>query len=167
MINLNNNLDTLVILTTYMFIYNLSLFIIFWTLYNFISFNFKTLYSFNDLKFNFFFVSIISITFFSLAGVPPFTGFFSKILILLLLINSNFTLLYYFFFTLLFFGLYFYLQNMRFLHTTSNGVLNYSFVNNIRVPYAYYVYSIFVGFFLIFGIFFLDDMLLYFYWLFS
>jgi len=165
MITINNNLDTLIVLTAYMFIYNISLLIVFWTLYHFVSFNFKTIYSFNDFKFNFFYTSIISITFFSLAGVPPFIGFFSKILILLLLINSNFTLLYYFFFALLFFGLYFYLQNIRFLHTTSNTQINYAFNNNMRVVYSYYLYSSLIGFFLIFGFFFLDDVFLYFYWL--
>ena len=53
MILFNNSLDTLVILFIYMFIYNLSLVIIFWTLHQFISFNFKTIYSFSDFKFNY------------------------------------------------------------------------------------------------------------------
>ena len=98
MILFNNYLDTLVILFIYMFIYNISLIMIFWTLHQFISFNFKTLYSFTDLKFNYYFTTILSIVLFSMAGVPPFLGFFSKILILILLINSNFFLFYIFFF---------------------------------------------------------------------
>ena len=73
-----------------MFIYNMSLLIIFWTLQQFVSFNFKTLYSFSDLKFNFYFVTALSVVLFSIAGVPPFLGFFSKLLILLALLNSNF-----------------------------------------------------------------------------
>ena len=106
MILFNNYLDTLVILFIYMFIYNISLIMIFWTLHQFISFNFKTIYSFTDLKFNYYFTTILSIVLFSMAGVTPFLGFFSKILILILLINSNFFLFYIFFFGLLFFGLY-------------------------------------------------------------
>ena len=94
MLFLNSFTDTLVMLFIYMFIYNLSLIIIFWTLHQFISFNFKTLFSFADLKFNFYFVTSITITLFSIAGVPPFLGFFSKLLILLILINSNFFFFY-------------------------------------------------------------------------
>ena len=65
------------------------------------------MYSFTDLKFNYYFSTVLAIVLFSMAGVPPFLGFFSKLLILILLINSNFFLFYLFFFGLLFFGLYF------------------------------------------------------------
>ena len=98
MLFLNSFTDTLVMLFIYMFIYNLSLIVIFWTLHQFVSFNFKTLFSFADLKFNFYFVTSVTITLFSMAGVPPFLGFFSKLLILLILLNSNFFFFYLFFF---------------------------------------------------------------------
>jgi NADH:ubiquinone oxidoreductase subunit 2 (subunit N) len=161
----NNFFDILVILYTYMFLYNLSLFLIFWTLQQFVSHNFKTLYSFTDLKFNFFFVILLSITLFSISGVPPFIGFFSKLLILISLINSNFFLFYIFFFGLLFFGLYFYLQNIRFLYSSNNGILNYSFLVNLRVSIIYFYISFLILFFTVFGFSFMDDILLYFYWL--
>ena len=167
MILFNNYLDTLVILFIYMFIYNISLIMIFWTLHQFISFNFKTLYSFTDLKFNYYFTTILSIVLFSMAGVPPFLGFFSKILILILLINSNFFLFYCFFFGLLFFGLYFYLQNIRFLHSTGIGRLNYANVGFLRSSSLYFTLTIFFLFFLIFGFAFMDDLVLYFYWIIS
>ncbi len=167
MIFFYNFLDTLVILFLYMFIYNLSLFIIFWTFFQFVSFNFKTLYSFSDLKFNFYFVIILSIVLFSIAGVPPFLGFFSKLLILILLINSNFFFFYIFFFSLLFFGLYFYLQNIRFLYSTGSGKLNYSNIFNLRQSTLYFYNTILIIFFLVFGFFFIDDVVLYFYWLFN
>lgn len=167
MILFNNYIDTLVILFIYMFIYNLSLIIIFWTLHQFVSFNFKTLYSFTDLKFNYYFSTVLAIVLFSMAGVPPFLGFFSKLLILILLINSNFFLFYLFFFGLLFFGLYFYLQNIRFLYSTGIGKLNYANVGFLRSTVLYYNLTIFVIFFLIFGFAFMDDLVLYFYWLFS
>lgn len=167
MILFNNSLDTLVILFLYMFVYNLSLIIIFWTLHQFVSFNFKTLYSFSDLKFNYYFTTILAIVLFSIAGVPPFLGFFSKILILILLINSNFFFFYIFFFGLLFFGLYFYLQNIRFLYSTGIGRLNYSSVGIMRSTSLYFYNTLFLIFFLIFGFSFMDDIVLYFYWLFS
>jgi NADH:ubiquinone oxidoreductase subunit 2 (subunit N) len=163
----NNFLDNLIILFSYMFIYNLSLLLIFWTLFQFINLNFKTLYSFTDLKFNFFFISTLTIVLFSIAGVPPFLGFFSKLLILICLLNSNFFFFFFFFFGLLFFGLYFYLQNIRFLYSTGVNKINYSYELNLRLSTLYVYFSFFFLFFLIFGFFFFDDLILYFYWIFS
>ena len=165
MLFFNNSLDTLVILFIYMFIYNVSLIIIFWTLFQFISFNFKTIYSFSDLKFNFYFVTALSITLFSMAGVPPFLGFFSKLLILILLLNSGFFFFYIFIFGLLFFGLYFYLQNIRFLYSTGLGEINYAHTYNIRISSLYFYVTFTFIFLLIFGFSFMDDIVLYFYWL--
>ena len=167
MLFLNNSLDTLVILFIYMFIYNISLIVIFWTLHQFVSFNFKTLYSFSDLKFNFYFVISLSIVLFSMAGVPPFLGFFSKLLILLILINSNFFFFYIFFFGLLFFGLYFYLQNIRFLYSTGVGNMSYSYSINIRLTSLYFLFTFFFLFIILFGFIFMEELILYFYWLFS
>jgi NADH-quinone oxidoreductase subunit N len=168
MIFTNTSLDSLVILFSYMFIYNISLICIFWTLHQFISTKFITLFSFSDLKFNFYFVTLITIILFSIAGVPPFIGFFSKILLLILLSNSNFFFFYIFFFGLLFFGLYFYLQNIRFLYSTGFSKINYSFSNSrLRISILYFNYTLFLLFIIIFGLFFMDDVILYFYWLFS
>jgi NADH-quinone oxidoreductase subunit N len=164
---LNSFTDTLVMLFIYMFIYNLSLIVIFWTLHQFVSFNFKTLFSFADLKFNFYFVTSVTITLFSMAGVPPFLGFFSKLLILILLLNSGFFFFYIFFFGLLFFGLYFYLQNIRFLYSTGLGEINYAHTYNIRISSLYFYVTFTFIFLLIFGFSFMDDIVLYFYWLFN
>lgn len=163
----NNFYETLIILYAYVFIYNITLFIIFWTLTQFISSDFKTIYSFVDFKYNFFLTTTLSIALFSIAGVPPFIGFFSKLLILIPLINSNFSIFFIFFFILLFLGLYFYLQNLRFLYSTGKGSINYSFITNIKVSLLFINHSYAIIFFLVFGMFFLDDLLLYFYWLFS
>lgn len=167
MIFFNNSLDSLVILFVYMSIYNFSLLSIFWTLHQFISSNFKTLYSFSDLKFNFYFVTCITIVLFSIAGVPPFIGFFSKLLILLILLNSNFFFFYVFFFGLLFFGLYFYLQNIRFLYSTGVGKINYAHLETLRITSLYFIYTFLIIFFIVFGFAFMDDILLFFFWLFS
>lgn len=148
-----------------MFVYNLSLFIFFWIFHQFINFNFKTLFSFNDFKLNFFFLSLMTIIIFSLAGVPPFIGFFSKILILISLINSNFFFLYILFFILVFFGLYFYLQNIRFLYSNYNSNINYSFFLNLKTSILFFSFNSFFLFFLIFGIFFIDEIIIYFNWI--
>jgi len=164
---INNSLDSLIIFYTYLLIYNLSLIILFWTLYQFTMINFKTIYSFNDLKLDFFFTTILTLILFSIAGVPPFIGFYSKILILLLLINSNFFFFYIFFFGLLFFGLYFYIQNIRFLYSTAKGKIDYTHLEFMRKTSLYYMHSFFLLFFLIFGVILMDDIVLYFYWLFN
>jgi NADH:ubiquinone oxidoreductase subunit 2 (subunit N) len=167
MIFVSNLLDNLIVLFVYMFVYNISLLIIFWTLKQFISFNFKTIYSFSDLKFNFFFLSTTTVVLFSIAGVPPFVGFFSKLLILLNLLNANFFFFFIFFFALLFFGLYFYLQNIRYLYSTGTNKLNYAHEINIRISTLFIFLTFSLTFFLIFGVFYLDDVFLYFYWIFS
>jgi NADH-quinone oxidoreductase subunit N len=160
-------LDNLIVLFTYMFVYNLSLFVFFWVLKQFINFNFKTIYSFSDFKFNFFFLSLSTVILLSLAGVPPFIGFFSKLLILISLVNSNFFFFYIFFFGLLFFGLYFYLQNLKFLYSTGMSKINYAFESNLRISSIFIYYSYLLIFFIIFGVFFFDDIILYFYWIFN
>ena len=163
----NNSFDSLIILFSYMFIYNLSLINIFWTMQQFVNSNFKTIYSFSEFKFNFFLITTITITLFSMAGVPPFLGFFTKLLILLILLNSNFFLLYIFFFALLFFGLYFYLQNIRFLHNTNTGKTFYNNSLNLTQSSLFFIVTFTILFFLIFGFIFLDDIILYFNWLFN
>ena len=51
---------------------NLSLFIIFYTIFQFTSFDVKTTQSFNDLGSNNYFSKVLIIALFSMAGVPPF-----------------------------------------------------------------------------------------------
>lgn len=167
MIFFNNSLDSLVTLYVYMLVYNLSLLIIFWTFQQFISTAFKTIYSFNDFKMDFFFVTIITIILFSIAGVPPFIGFFSKIIILLLLANTNFFFFYIFFFGLLFFGLYFYVQNIRFLYSTAKGKIDYAHLEFMRKTSIYFTYVTVFFFIIMFGLIWMDDIILYVYWLFS
>jgi NADH:ubiquinone oxidoreductase subunit 2 (subunit N) len=163
----NSSFDSLVISYSYLLTYNLSLFIFFWTLQQFINTNFKTIYSFNDLRLNFFFTTILTLILFSIAGIPPLIGFFSKILILLLLLNSNFFFLYIYFFGLLFFGLYFYVQNIKFLYSIGKGKIDYSYYEFLRKISIYYMFSFLLIFLLTFGFLVMDDLILYFYWIFK
>jgi len=167
MLTFTNFFESLTTLFFYVIIYNFSLIVFFWTLNQFINSNSKTLYAFADLKYNFFLVFVITILLLSMAGVPPFLGFFSKLLILVSLININFFLLYIFFFSLLFFGLYFYVQNIRFLYSSSsNSQLNYAFLPFIRLQLAYLYFTYSISFILIFGFYFFEDIFFCSLWLF-
>ena len=65
-----------------MFIYNITLTSLLFILYSSFLNNFKTLQSFSNFSFDSFYLLVLSICIFSLAGVPPFIGFFSKLFIL-------------------------------------------------------------------------------------
>lgn len=148
-----------------MFLYNLSLTTLFWTMFSVIITQFKTLYSFSGFSFNSFFTLLLTILLFSMAGVPPFIGFFSKLFILTLLVNSYFFLLYSIFFVVLLVGLYFYVQNIRFLYSTNLKTLNYPFLGNERHIVTYYYFALTVIILFTSGIFYIDDFLLLMAWL--
>ena len=93
--------DVLLLLWSYMFIYNVSLFVVFSTVIQLLNSKIKTLYAFSDLGSTNTFTKILVVALFSMAGVPPFWGFFSKIFIFLLLFNSN-LYIFYIFFTIVF-----------------------------------------------------------------
>ena len=86
-----------------MFIYNISLFLLFATFFQFLNYGSQTLYSFSNLGSTNILTKIFIIVFFSMAGVPPFLGFFAKMIIFVILTTSNFFFLFFFFFTILFY----------------------------------------------------------------
>jgi NADH-quinone oxidoreductase subunit N len=143
-----------------MVIYNIAVYSIFFTLFQFVHQNYKTIYSFLDLGSSSFFSKVLIIALFSMAGVPPFLGFFSKIFIFSLLCNSNFFILFPFFFILLFISLYFYIQNIRFLNSTVGSNFTPITEFNLRVVPLYYYLTFLILFFLTFGLFFTEDLLL-------
>jgi NADH:ubiquinone oxidoreductase subunit 2 (subunit N) len=101
-----------------------------------------------------------------MAGVPPFIGFFSKLFILTLITNNAFTLLYTIFFVVLFVGLYFYIQNIRFIHSTNKGEIDHTYVNNNeRLTPVFYYSSVTVLTLIIFGAVYVEDILLLFTWI--
>lgn len=156
---------SIVYLYSYMFIYNVTLILLFWVISAvFITAN-KTLSSFSGFNLSSSSLFLLTISLFSIAGVPPFTGFLSKIFILNLLINQKLAYLYFFLFILLFIGLYFYVQNMRFLHSSNyNSHLNIKFLSQNAVWLSYSYYAVFTAFFILFGLFFVDDIILFFSW---
>lgn len=159
--------DSNIMLFTYMFIYNTSLITLFWVLFSTVLTQFKTLQSFSSFSFNSFFLLSITILLFSMAGVPPFIGFFSKLFILTLLTNNSFFILYAVFFVVLFIGLYFYIQNIRFLHSTNHNSLAYQYVLACeRSTPAFYYFTIAILTVVILGTVYVDDLLLVFTWIF-
>jgi NADH-quinone oxidoreductase subunit N len=154
-----------VLLFSYMFIYNMTLILVFWIITSNLTSSMKTLYSFSSFSFDSHYLFFITVSLFSMAGVPPFIGFFSKIFILNLLINTNLFLFYFLFFILLFVGLYFYIQNMRFLHSSNLSYSNKQFFMNERNNIAVNYFAVLTMFMLIFGIAYVDDILLLFVWI--
>lgn len=167
MLLVNNAFDTNVYLFIYMFVYNLSLISFFWSIFSFISIRLKTLYTFSEFTQNSFIVLNMSILLFSMAGVPPFIGFFSKVFIMILVINNFYFLFYFLFFLLLFLGLYFYMQNIRFLHSTNYRAHYTPSVGNERIalPVLYFVVTLL--FVIVLGLVYVDDFILLFTWVFN
>ena len=95
---------------------------------------------------------------FSIAGLPPFIGFFAKINLLTLGSYSSF-LLFSFLTPLLFATMFFYIQNVRFLLNPTSTEPVISFYTPIKNSFWLSSVQVFLGFFSIFGIFFFDDIL--------
>ena len=148
-----------------MLIYNISLFTLFFTLFQLTNLETKTLFSFADLGSSNLLTKILSLTILSMAGVPPLWGFFTKILIFVILANSNFFFLFIPFFTVLMVSLYFYMQNLRFLN--SANLTDFVTITDIQVRIAtpYYTFCFLSLFFVIFGSFFTEDLTLFLYWI--
>jgi len=151
----------------YFYIYNITLVVMFWLILTIVSKQFLTLQSFNNFSFNSYYLFTLTILLFSMAGVPPFLGFFSKLLVFVNNVNNDFFLLYSLLFIILFVGLYFYIQNIRFLHSTNYATMNYTYLGNERVLLVFTYFTIWVISFLILGSIAINDIDLFFQWLFS
>lgn len=152
-------------LVTYMVVYNTSLVLFF-------SILFST--TITDIKYFTTIPSIISdvhnrvvftVILLSMAGVPPFIGFFSKLFIISLVVNNSFFLFYWLVFGIVFLGLYFYMQNIRALHglKTLYKKLPHVFFELFSLPHVYKVFI--VMYFILFGLFFIEDTCEYVIWL--
>jgi len=163
MIFFNNIIVNNVLLYLYLFLYNITLISLFLIIFSSINKKNKTLYSFNKLNLNSFKMLLFTIILFSLAGVPPFIGFFSKLFILNLLLNFNLFIFYFLFFILLLLGLYFYVQTIRFVHSSNyKSETNITFLYTELTNYYYYTYNLLFIYLAFFGFFFIDDLILIF-----
>lgn len=108
------------LITLNVFVYTILLFFFFTVFFLFDFRIFRTLSEYKFFKTSGFFNTTLIVIFFSLAGVPPFLGFFSKFLLFAgVFISSNFFLFVFFIFLNLFF-IFFYIQNVRFLFSKTN-----------------------------------------------
>lgn len=153
-------LSTMLLILTYMLIYNLTSFLLFITLLQLAGFSTRTLYSFSNLETSNFFTKILALTLLSLAGVPPLLGFFSKIFVFVLLISSNLSTLFLPFFILVFSGLYFYVQNLRFLHSTNKTKVAVTNELQSSSSCIYITFALPLSFLLLFGFCYVDDLML-------
>lgn len=112
----------------------------------------------------------VLVSFFSMAGIPPFLGFFSKIAVFVIVANLYLFVLFPVFFLLLFSGLYFYIQNIRLILTGTNQLsfnnLYVVDINTRKVTSLDFLAYLF-NFVLLTGLIYLEDFLLYSSWLLS
>ena len=147
-------------MTSYLIVYNITNLLFFAILLKLSPFSSKTFYSLSLMSSNNIFSKLLALLLLSMAGVPPFTGFFTKILILSILTTSNFSLLFITFFLLLFTGLYFYVQNVRFIQSKNKNNLYDPSLNVPTDELITYVYGIVITCFIVLGSLFLDDLVI-------
>ena len=123
---------------------------------------FKTLHAFNSLSFNSYNIFLVTVILFSISGVPPFAGFFTKLLVFVLNVANSFFLFYTLFFIIVFISLYFYMQNIRFLHSTNYQTSQVPYLVNERLILSFYYFSISLLITLISGFIVFDEISLLF-----
>ena len=150
---------------TYLSVYNFTLAFLFWVMLSVLTLKLKTLYAFNNFSFSSYNIFLITVILFSVSGVPPFAGFFTKLLVFILNIANSFFLFYTLFFVIVFLSLYFYIQNIRFLHSTNYQTNQVPYVGNERLILIFSYLSIFLLIILINGFILFDEISLIFLWI--
>ena len=150
---------------TYLSVYNFTLAFLFWVMLSVLTLKLKTLYAFNNFSFSSYNIFLITVILFSVSGVPPFAGFFTKLLVFILNIANSFFLFYTLFFVIVFLSLYFYIQNIRFLHSTNYQSNQVPYVGNERLILTFFYLSIFLLIILISGFILFDEISLVFLWI--
>jgi NADH:ubiquinone oxidoreductase subunit 2 (subunit N) len=147
---------------TYLSVYNFTLAFLFWVMLSVITLKLKTLYAFNNFSFSSYNILLITVILFSVSGVPPFAGFFTKLLVFILNIANSFFLFNTLFFVIVFVSLYFYMQNIRFLHSTNYQTTQVPYVINERIILTFHYLSVFLLICLIGGFVVFDELSLIF-----
>ena len=150
---------------TYLSVYNFTLAFLFWVMLSVLTLKLKTLYAFNNFSFSSYNIFLITIILFSVSGVPPFAGFFTKLLVFILNIANSFFLFYTLFFVIVFLSLYFYIQNIRFLHSTNYQTTQVPYLVNERIVLSFYYLSTLLLITLISGFIVFDEISLIFLWI--
>lgn len=155
-----DSFQTVLLVLAYILIYNLSSLLLFFTLIQVSEYSFKTLFSFSYLSVSNVYTKFLSLVILSFAGVPPLLGFFSKIFIFVLISTAKLISLFLPLFVLLFAGLYFYIQNLRFLNSSNRSVTGSKNISPVRHNTTYFIYALPIVFFIVFGVCYLDDLVL-------
>lgn len=165
MLNFWNN-ENIVYLVTYLTVYNLSLMSIFYIIWTASSYKLKTISGLKFFNSDSFKKTTLMLLIFSIAGIPPLLGFFTKVNLISIIGYSSFILLMAMF-PFLFAALYFYLQNIKYLllpqhKNPSKDFSLFSLKKNYKSLYVVLITSMVS----ISGFFFLDDLVLIISWLF-
>ena len=155
-----DSFQTVLLVLVYVLIYNMSSLLLFFTLIQVSDRNIKTLFSFSYLNVSNIYTKFLSLVMLSLAGVPPLLGFFSKVFIFILVSSAQLISLFIPLFILLFGGLYFYVQNLRFLNSTNASIEYAQLTSSIRNNTTYFTYALPIVFVIVFGICYIDDLIL-------
>jgi len=161
-----SSLTTEHIINAYLYLsfYNLSLLVLFWVILSVQNKEILTLYSFNRFRYSNFYIIVLTVTLFSIAGIPPFMGFFSKVLVITALLKSHYVVLYWLLLPLLLLTLYFYVQNIRFLYTTTLPSIKYPYLFNERLSLLF-IYTLVISLnYQVIGFIWFDKFLLFFHW---
>ena len=150
---------------TYLSVYNFTLAFLFWVMLSALTLKLKTLYAFNNFSFSSYNIFLITVILFSVSGVPPFAGFFTKLLVFILNIANSFFLFYTLFFVIVFLSLYFYILNIRFLHSTNYQTNQVPYVGNERLILTFFYLSILLLIILVSGFILFDEISLIFLWI--
>ncbi len=161
---LYNYYDILIYTILYLFFYNISLVLLFIFIWTSSFFYIKTLNNLKEFNNNSYKKYSLLILFLSIAGIPPFVGFFFKLNLISLIGNSSFLLLFLLFF-FLFAVLFFYLQNVKYLLIPINFEYYIYSINDLKTSLTYIYLVSFILFFITFGLLFLDDFYVFIYWL--
>lgn len=114
--------------------------------------------SFGNLQF---FLMTVLLTLFSMAGIPPFSGFVSKFLMFIFIFFKKNFFFVFFFSIINFFTIYFYIQNFRFLISKSNNFFFFFKKNYVYLNFSLIYLLVLLNFLNFFGVLFLEDLLIF------
>lgn len=162
-INVYSKIFNITIITVNILTYILILVLLFIILINFKFNKINNLKQFYEIFINIEFNRIFFILLISIAGIPPFSIFFSKFFLYIILFKSISFLILFFIFLQMYF-LWFYLENLLYLKTnsflTTNYLTNYTYIKNkINFNYKLWTLIIILDFLNIFFIFFLNPVI--------
>jgi NADH:ubiquinone oxidoreductase subunit 2 (subunit N) len=156
--------EVLVVTYLYMVVYNVSLILFFLVLFQVLQGDVRAMSALGKFGIDPIKSLLLVVALCSMAGVPPMLGFFTKLLVLVLVANSSFPVFFVFFAVLLLVGLYFYMQNIRFLYNDSLTYVEHPFGRETVVMPFIVLSSQCLAFFLLLGVFLYDDMLQILFW---